>query len=120
MFDFERLEVYQEIRKLNRTLLPLIFTDLTKNPYLADQLQRASMSIMLNLAEGTGRMSSRDKKQFYIRSRASVNECVAILQILLDLRLIDKVRYNGLYEGYERISKMMLGMIRNISDGDAT
>jgi len=68
MFDFEKLEVYQEIRKLNRTLLPWIFGIQREYPYLTDQLKRASLSVQLNLAEGVGRMSGRDKKQFYIRA----------------------------------------------------
>jgi four helix bundle protein len=69
---------------------------------------------MLNLSEGAGRMSAADKKQFYIRSRASVNECVSILQICIDQGIISSSSYETLYDQYEQVSKMMLGMIRGL------
>ena len=114
MFDFEKLEVYQKIRQLNKDLLPIIFERQSINPYVMDQLKRASLSVMLNLSEGTGRMTPEDKKQFYIRSRASVFECVSLLQICLDARIIDEKSYEHYYQAYEQISKMMLGMIRGL------
>lgn len=115
MFDFEKLEVYQEIRVLNKKLLPLIFNFQKPNPYIADQLKRAGLSVQLNLAEGTGRMTNADKKRFYIMSRSSVNECVSILQIAVDLEMISEVDYTYCYSKYEKISKMLLGMIRSLS-----
>ena len=114
MFDFEKLEVYQKIRQLNKDLLPFIFEKQSVNPYIMDQLKRASLSAMLNLSEGTGRMTPADKKQFYVRSRASVFECVSLLHICLDNRLIDDESYEHFYAAYEQISKMMLGMIRGL------
>ncbi|MCB0370602.1 MAG: four helix bundle protein [Chitinophagales bacterium] len=115
MFDFEKLEVYQEIRVLNKTLLPLVFKFQKSDPYLADQLKRAGLSVQLNLAEGTGRMTNADKKRFYIMSRSSVNECVSILQTAVDIEIINEVDYTFCYEKYEKISKMLLGMIRSLS-----
>ena len=114
MFDFEKLDVYQRIRGLNKDLLPFIFSIGKEHLYLKDQLMRASLSVMLNLSEGTGRMSDADKKQFYIRSRSSVFECVSILQTLMDLKKIEPEKYNVYYAEYEGISKMMLGMIRGL------
>ncbi|MCB0510767.1 MAG: four helix bundle protein [Chitinophagales bacterium] len=115
MFDFEKLEVYQEIRSLNKKLLPLIFKFQNKEPYLADQLKRAGLSVQLNLAEGTGRMTDADKKRFYIMSRSSVNECVSILQSIVDIEIMNEEDYTFCYKKYEQISKMLLGMIRSLS-----
>ena len=112
LFDFEKLEVYKKLRELNKSLLPIIFKFQSSYPYLADQLKRASLSIQLNLAEGTGRMSSADKKQFYIRARASTNECVSVLHSLIDLKIIEKAQFDLFYKNYEEISKMLLGLIR--------
>ena len=100
---------------LNRSLLPWIFRIQRAYPYLSDQLKRASLSIQLNLAEGVGRLSSRDKKQFYIRARASVNECVSILQTMQDLGILDQDKWHGFYASYEKVSKMLLGMIRKVA-----
>ncbi len=118
MFDFEKLDVYQKIRALNKDLLPLIFKFKVEHKYLADQLQRASLSIAFNLAEGTGRHSNSDKKRFYIMSRSSLFECVAILHVLLDNQIIAPEIFKIVYNQYEQVSKMMLGMIRNVPDDD--
>ena len=116
MFDFEKLEVYQRIRALNKKLIPYVFTLGNSDSNLKDQLSRAGLSVLLNLSEGTGRMSDADKKQFYIRARSSVFECVSILQTLLDLSKIEKELYEHLYNEYEGISKMLLGMIRSLKN----
>jgi four helix bundle protein len=49
---------------------------------LRDQLDRASSSIVLNVAEGAGRVSGRDKVRFYAIARGSAMECAAILDVL--------------------------------------
>ena len=118
MFDFEKLDVYQKIRVLNKDLLPWIFKIKAEHKDLADQLQRASLSIAFNLAEGTGRHSNADKKRFYIMSRSSLFECVAILHVMLDNQIIAPEIFKIVYDQNEQVSKMMLGMIRNVPDDD--
>ena len=114
VFDFEKLEVYQEMRGVNLKVLKHLFTHNSLDPYIQDQFKRASLSALLNLAEGTGRMTSPDKKKFYITARSSVFECVAILQIMFDTNAIEKSLYDELYTGFEKISRMLLGMIRSM------
>lgn len=114
MFDFEKLDVYQEIRSLNTKVLHMLFTRKDFDTYLSDQFKRASLSGVLNLAEGTGRMTNADKKRYYITARASVFECVAILQVLLDMGAIESSLYEDIYKGYDKISRMLLGMIRSL------
>jgi four helix bundle protein len=115
VFDFEKLEVYQEMRGVNLRVLKHLFSHQTEiDPYLQDQFKRASLSALLNLAEGTGRMTGPDKKKFYITARSSIFECVAILQILHDTQVIEKSLYDDLYSGFEKISRMLLGMIRSM------
>ena len=89
MFDFEKLEVYQVIKSQNLKVLTFISKSTSIDIFLKDQWKRASLSILLNLAEGTGRMSVQDKKHFYTLARGSVFECVAILDILHEMELID-------------------------------
>jgi len=49
---------------------------------LRDQLERASASIVLNLAEGVGRRSGPDQAHFFAMARGSALECAAILDLL--------------------------------------
>ncbi|MBR9921931.1 MAG: four helix bundle protein [Bacteroidetes bacterium] len=111
LFDFQKLIVYQRIRSLNKEILPLIYNDLAKKlPFLADQLKRATKSIALNLAEGVGRTSPADKRRFYVMSRSSLYECVASLDIFLDLEIIDQRQYDELIKRYTEVSKMLYGL----------
>ena len=48
---------------------------------LADQLRRASTSIALNIAEGAGEFSPKDKAKFYRYAKRSTAECAAILEV---------------------------------------
>ena len=64
--------------------------------YVIDQLGRASFSVPLNIAEGSGKFSKADRKNYFTTARASLFECVAVLVILviLLLILIHHHRYN--------------------------
>jgi four helix bundle protein len=53
-----------------------------------DQLDRASLSIALNIAEGVGRRSAPDKAHFFAIARGSASECAGILDILLSRGLL--------------------------------
>ncbi len=67
MFDFERLDVYKKAKIFNSGIREFI-----KNTKLdsttSDQLRRASFSIVLNLAEGSGRFSKPDRRNFFSQS----------------------------------------------------
>ena len=60
-------------------------------------------------------MSGRDKKQFYIRARVSVNECVSILQTMNDLEILERDKWHNFNVSYEKVSKMLLGVIRKLT-----
>jgi four helix bundle protein len=55
---------------------------------LRDQLDRASVSIVLNVAEGAGRRTLADKARFFTIARGSATECAAILDLLLARGLV--------------------------------
>jgi four helix bundle protein len=115
MFDFEKLDVYQVVKSSNSKVLKFIFEDATLDPYLKDQWKQATLSIILNLVEGTGRMNNTEKKHFLTIARGSVFESVALLETSKDLGLLNETQFKEFYDGYEQISKMLLGMIRSYS-----
>jgi four helix bundle protein len=74
-FDFEKLTVYAKSKKFNKKIYEFLKSSKSDRT-TKDQLRRASFSIMLNIAEGSGRFSKADKRNFYIISRGSAFECV--------------------------------------------
>ena len=114
MFDFEKLEVYQVVKSQNLKALTFLNKASGIDTYIKDQWKRASLSILTNLAEGTGRMSTQDKKHFYTMARGSVFECVALLAVLHDMKDVDDTFYEDIYNGYEQCSKMLLAMYRSM------
>ena len=114
MFDFEKLDVYQLLKDLNVRVLFFLKSS-TIDQYLYDQWKRATLSALLNLAEGTGRMIDADKRHFLTIARGSVFESVAILDVLKGMNAIPENVHQEFYAGYEQISKMLLGMYRSYS-----
>ena len=114
MFDFEKLEVYSKAKQFNSTV-SLFLENVRVSKNKKDQLERAAFSIMLNIAEGTGRFTKPDKKNFYIIARGSAFECVAIFDYLTDQNLIGQEKFNEFYSMLEEISKMLYALIRTLS-----
>jgi four helix bundle protein len=115
MFDFEKLDLYQELKKMNLMVYKKIPTISGIDPYIIEQWKHASLSSLLNLAEGTGRMTPTDKQHFYTLSRGSIFECVALVELTKELGFLTKEEYEEFYLGYEKVSKMLLGMYRSQS-----
>ena len=113
MFDFEKLEVYQLVQQTNLKTLKLLYSNTKIDQEYKQQWKRASLSMLLNLVEGSGRFTTADKKHFMTMSRSSVFECTAILQLACDMGWISDDVQKELYSNYEQISKMLLGMFRS-------
>ena len=87
LLDAEKLDVYRialEFHTITGRLVPK-----RGCAELRDQLDRASISIVLNIAEGCGRRSPADKARFYSMARGSATECAAILDLLGVRGLVD-------------------------------
>ena len=82
--DAEKLLVYRlalDLQALCSTLVP------PQQRVLQDQLERASLSVVLNIAEGAGRHSRKEKRRFYAIARGSSTETAAIIDVLRLRRL---------------------------------
>ena len=113
MFDFEKLTVYSKAKEFNHSVsayLEKSAISLAKK----DQLERAAFSIMLNIAEGSGRFSKLDKRKFYIIARGSAYECVAIFDYLSDRKMLDVNTFESFYNNLEELSKMLYVLIRRL------
>ena len=111
-FDHEKLDVYQlAIDFVART------NDVVEHlprgrGYLADQLQRAALSIVLNIAEGAGKFSSKDKAAFYLRARGSTTESAAVLDVCERLKLLNTGICAEHKAVLERISQMLTKLVK--------
>ena len=86
-FDHEKLDVYA----VALDFLVLANGVLERLPrgrsHIGDQLSRASLSIVLNIAEGAGKYSPGDKRRYYLSASGSAPECAAILDVCRRLNL---------------------------------
>ena len=112
-FDFENLEVYKKSKKFNKSITRFL-KEVKIDKVTHDQLRRAAFSIMLNIAEGSGRSTKKDKRNFYVIARGSSFECVAILDYLCDVEEISQKDYKGYYSFLEEISKMLFSLIKSL------
>jgi four helix bundle protein len=114
MFDFEKL-VYRKAKRLNIEISGFLESETQISRNKKEQLESAAFSIMLNIAEGSGRFTSKDKRNFYVISRGSVFECVVIFDFLLSKNIIEPQTYSEYYSSFEELSKMLLAMIKRLS-----
>ena len=115
MFDFEKLDVYQTAKKIHLSVQAFLKANPSIDRDTRSQLRRASMSICLNIAEGAGRFTNPDKRHFYVIARGSVLECVAVMDLLQGERAISKEDYDKYYRIYDRLSRMLFGMIGTLT-----
>ncbi len=115
-FAFEKLIVYQKAVDL----ADVIFARTEDFPrgygFLANQLNRATLSISANIAEGNGRFTKADRKNFFGIARGSVQECVPLLELARRRQLIADEVHADLKGRLEEISRMLSGLINGLED----
>ena len=116
MFFYESLTVYQKAFAINRQIYNLLKQNKAIPSYVKNQLGRASLSVMLNIAEGTAKTGNKDKRNFYVIARGSSFECASLIKFLNAEKEILKEEADLIYHGFEEISKMLFVMIRKLSE----
>ena len=111
-FDHEKLDVYRAAIEFV-VLANSIAEKLPRGrSHLVDQLQRAATSIPLNIAEGAGEYSSKEKARFYRMARRSATECAAILDVCETLNLVEAKEVMDARGLLMRIVAMLVGLVR--------
>lgn len=84
---------------------------------LRGQLERASVSIVLNIAEGAGRHAAGDKARFFTIARGSAAECGAILELLAARGIVTSEEHRHGREKLIRVAQMLTRLItRQLQD----
>jgi four helix bundle protein len=81
---------------------------------IVSQLNRASVSIPSNIAEGWGRKSSKNYLQFLRISRGSLMETETLLEISKNLNYINEREFKVISDNIEEVSKILQGLIKSI------
>ena len=85
---------------------------------LRDQIRRASVSIMANIAEGHGRRSNAEFANFLNLARGSAHEVQSHLHIAAGLEYIEKQEFEELYNSVSEVSRMTLGLAKYLREND--
>lgn len=112
-FDHEKLQIYQRALDFI-VLVEAILEKLPKRVAGHDQLERASTSIPLNIAEGKGKFTSADRCRFFDIARGSALECAATLDVLSRGLVSAEAAAEG-KEMLREIVSMLVGLIRSHS-----
>ena len=115
MFDHEKLEVYQRTLSFIGWLEPIL-EKLPRGTAARGQLDRASTSIALNLAEGNGKTTGPDRCHFFDIARGSALECTAALDVITAKGKCDADVVRAGKETLRGVVAMLVGLIRANSD----
>lgn len=110
LLDHEKLNVYRIAIEFVLLADEVIEHLPRGRAYLSDQLQRAALSIPLNIAEGAGEYAIDEKIRFYRMAKRSATECAGILDVCQRLELIGDTRYVKGRELLIRIVSMLIKM----------
>jgi four helix bundle protein len=114
--DHERLDVYDLALEF-LVLANGIVEGLPRGrSHLADQFTRASLSIVLNLAEGAGKHSKLDKRRYYVTARGSATESAALLDVCQRLKLLDESGHRAAKGMLVRVVSMLIKLAQSCED----
>jgi four helix bundle protein len=115
LFDHEKLRVYQRAISFIVWCEPL-FEKLPKTLSAVGQLDRASTSIPLNIAEGNGKFTAADRCQYFDIARGSALECAACLDVLVAKRRLCAEECLAGKQSLADVVSMLVGLIKSTSD----
>jgi four helix bundle protein len=117
-FMFENLQVYQKAVDLADQVAGMTEKFPRGYYFLVDQLNRAALSIATNLAEGNGRFTKADRRNFFTVARGSTQECVPLLEVARRRGFVNEARHAELRAELEVIAKMISGLIKGLDNRD--
>ena len=112
--SFEDLQVWQKTRELVKSIYKITSNFPKEEKFnIIDQLRRAIISVLSNIAEGFSRYYSAETVMFYRNARGSLSEVKSLLYVCLDLVYINKKICDELFAKIDEIGKMLNGLIKS-------
>ncbi|HIJ95864.1 MAG TPA: four helix bundle protein [Desulfuromonadales bacterium] len=113
---FEDVQAWQKARVLVKEVYTVSNTGrFAKDFGLRDQIRRAAVSIMLNIAEGFARKSRKEFAQFLVIAHGSTAEVQAALYVAIDQEYMRKADFDMIYQLADEISKMIMALTRYLN-----
>src|SRR5580692_3407087 len=123
MFDHEKLDVYQLELQFISWVTPLLEESARsvagRTREVCDQLDRASLSTLLNTAEGNGKRQRQVRAKFFDDARGSATECAACLDALVAKKAASEERILSGKQMLVRIVSMLCGLVDRFDAANA-
>ncbi len=111
--QFEEIEAWKEARKLvNRVYGVCSVNEFKKDYSLVDQIRRAAISVMANIAEGFARKGNKEFIQFLFIAKSSAAELQSHLYVALDQKYINEDTFGELYQDADKIQRQLSNFIK--------
>ena len=115
-FRFEKLEVWQEARAINRVVYRLTKKFPQHESFaMTSQIRRASVSIASNIAEGSGRNSDKDFAHYLEQSYGSLMEVASLLFLALDEEYVGVSEIDILFADLEKLARRIASLNRSLN-----
>lgn len=110
---FEDLDCWKKSRELVNVIFDICENQMKNKDFSTqDQIKRAAISTMNNIAEGFGRYSNKEFIRFLEYSAASSMEVRSMLYVLIDRKYIDEIAFEKCYQLTIDHTNITLGLIR--------
>lgn len=118
---FEELEVWQQARRLTRTVYAFTEGSKFSRDYgLKDQMRRAAVSIMANIAEGFSRRGDKEFCRYLFLAKGSAAELQSHAYVALDQTYISEPDFRALYDSLDHVSRMLSNLIKHLLPRNTT
>ena len=116
---FEDIEGWKKARLLTQQIYQVSGAGPFRRDYgLRDQVRRASVSIMSNIAEGFERDGNKEFTQFLSIAKGSAGEVKSHFYVALDAGFIDQSQFADLYRQADETGKLIGGFMRYLHQSD--
>lgn len=114
---FEDIEAWKRARSLTLDLYRLTSEGAWAKDFgLRDQIRRASVSVMSNIAEGFARRGDKEFRRFLSIACGSAAEVKSQLYIALDICYVKQVKFDELYGTVDEVLRMLTGLMRYLDN----
>ena len=113
-FRYRKFKVYQDALVLHKLVVFLTRQFPSNFYYLKDQVCRASLSIILNIAEGSGKDSDKDFNRYLKNSLGPINELVSCFEVALMENLVTKSQFSDLENKALEVNNQLGGFSKKL------